>query len=71
MTNTTRREFFRILEELSATCPEVRLGQLIVNLSYLAHGPAAESPWDVEDEELLAAARKQLEELRSHRASVA
>jgi hypothetical protein len=71
MINTTRRELLRLLEELGDACPEVRLGQLMANLSYLARGPAVESIWDMEDEELLAAVRKQLEELRSRRASVA
>jgi hypothetical protein len=49
---------------LSALCPDVRLGQLIVNLSYLARGMAHESIWDMEDDELLRAARKQVEVLR-------
>ena len=71
MINATRREILRTLEEISAISPEVRLGQLVVNLSYLARGPAQESPWEVEDEELLKAARKHLENLRSNRASVA
>ena len=38
----------------------VLIGQLIANLSTLAKGLSAESVWDVEDDELLAAARKQL-----------
>jgi hypothetical protein len=71
MINATRREILCVLEELSAASPEVRVGQLIANLSYLARGPAAESIWDMEDEELLAAARKHLENLRSRHASVA
>ena len=69
--NGTRREILIVLEELHAACPEVRVGQLIANLSYLARGPSTESIWDMEDEELLAAARKQLENLRGRHASVA
>jgi hypothetical protein len=50
----------QVLAELSELCPEMRMGQLIANLAALAKGPAAEAVWDVEDDELLAAARKQL-----------
>ena len=60
-----RDQAFGALRELAEACPDVRLGQLIVNLSYLARGMAHESIWDMEDEELLRAAQKQLEELRT------
>ena len=69
--NATRREILRVLEELSDASPEIRVGQLIANLSYLARGPAVESIWDMEDDELLAAARKHLENLKGRHASVA
>jgi len=71
MTNPVRQEVFRILEELSEIVPEVRLGQLMVNLSYLARGLSKEAIWDMEDEELLEAARKHLEEWRSRRGVIA
>lgn len=64
MTTNVRRDILQILSELSACCPEVRFGQLIANLSYLAKGPTNEAIWDVEDEELLAAARKHLGQRR-------
>jgi hypothetical protein len=38
----------------------MRMGQLTANLAALAKGTSAEAVWDVEDEELLAAASKQL-----------
>ena len=60
MTDSTRQQLLQVLAELSELCPEMRMGQLIANLSALAKGPTAEAVWDVEDEELLAAARKQL-----------
>jgi hypothetical protein len=60
MTHETRRELLRVLDELSAQCPEVRFGQLIANLATLAKGPTVEAIWDAEDEELLQAARGQL-----------
>lgn len=56
-----RRELLKVLGELSEQCPEVRLGQLIANLASLAKGPTVEAIWDAEDDELLAAARRQLE----------
>lgn len=61
MTSETRRELLKIVGELSEYCPEVRLGQLITNLATLSKGPAVEAIWDIEDKELLEAARRQLE----------
>ena len=70
MTTQVRKDILHILAELSQCCPEVRFGQLIANLSYMAKGPTNEAIWDVEDEQLLEAARKHLEE-RRNRASAA
>ena len=67
MINPVRQQVLHLLEELSDVVPEVRLGQLLVNLSYLARGLSKEAIWDMEDEELLEAARKHLEEWRSRR----
>ncbi len=69
MINPVRQEVLQALAEISELAPEVRLGQLIANLSYLARGLSNESIWDMEDDELLAAARKHLEEWRSRRDS--
>jgi hypothetical protein len=71
MSGPVRQELLRVLAELSAICPEVRLGQLVVNLSYLARGLSSESIWEMEDEELLEAARKHLVEWRARRGAVA
>ncbi|MBI3462087.1 MAG: hypothetical protein HY000_03370 [Planctomycetes bacterium] len=60
MTDPTRQQLLQVLAELSELCPEMRMGQLIANLATLAKGASAEAVWDVEDEELLVAARKQL-----------
>jgi hypothetical protein len=70
MMSAVRQDVLQILAELSEVAPEVRLGQLIVNLSYLARGLSNESIWDMEDDELLAAARRHLEEWRSRRMPV-
>jgi len=71
MSGTVRQELLQVLMELSEVCPEVRLGQLTANLSYIARGLSNESIWDVEDEELLEAARKHLQEWRARRGAVA
>ena len=71
MTNETRRELLRVLDELSAQCPDVRFGQLMANLATLAKGPIVEAIWDAEDEELLQAARQQLEIFRARHTAVA
>ena len=64
MTTQVRKDILHLLAELSQCCPEVRFGQLIANLSYMAKGPTNEAIWDVEDEQLLEAARKHLAERR-------
>jgi hypothetical protein len=69
MTNDNRQELFRVLAELSEAQPEVRLGQLITNLSYAARGLSTEATWDVEDAELLAVAQQQLKERRAKHAA--
>ena len=71
MNSAVRRDLLRVFAELSEVCPEVRLGQLVANLSYLARGLSNESIWDMEDEELLEAARKHLQEWRARRGAVA
>jgi hypothetical protein len=70
MTERTREEILTRLAELSELTPDTRFGQLIANLSYLALGPAPESIWDVEDVDLLAAIRQQIENLEYRRRPV-
>jgi hypothetical protein len=67
MITAVRQELLAVLAELSTACPEMRFGQLIANLSTLAKGLTAEGLWEAEDEELLAAARKQLAYFAEHR----
>jgi hypothetical protein len=56
----TRRDILQAVEVLSEQYPDMRLGQLLVNLSNWATG-VPDAIWDVEDEELLKAARSHLE----------
>ncbi len=71
MTDPVRREILELLVELSAACPDVRLGQLITNLSYKCRGLANDAAWEVEDAELVAAAREHLAELEAAHAEAA
>ena len=71
MSDPIRQELLAVLTELSAACPEMRFGQLIANLSTLARGLSAEGLWDAEDDELLAAAKRQLEYFVENHATLA
>ena len=71
MMDPVRREVLQVLAELSEVVPEVRLGQLLANLSYLARGLSSQSIWDMEDDELLTVAREHLEQWRSRRGATA
>ena len=64
MIDPVRQEVLHVLEELSEIVPEVRLGQLTANLSYLARGLNQEAIWDMEDQQLLTAAHRLIERNR-------
>ena len=59
MSASHRSELLAILDQLSRTYPDWRLGQLIANLSDWAD----KDIWNVEDEQLLEAARDHLQQL--------
>lgn len=63
MTDPIREEILDSLARLGELAPEVRFGQLIANLSYIALGPTNEAIWDVEDEQLLEAIRSHASDL--------
>lgn len=71
MIDSTRREILQALERLSELAPDVRFGQLIANLSYLAIGPTNEAVWEMEDEQLLEAIRAHTADLAGRQSSVA
>jgi hypothetical protein len=54
----TRQEILARLARLSELAPEIRFGQLIANLAFLAAGPWDQTLWDLEDEPLLEAIRQ-------------
>lgn len=55
-----RRQLLDTLAEISNTDSDQRLGQLIANLSFFAREPTNAAIWDVEDDELLEAAKHYL-----------
>jgi hypothetical protein len=55
----------RKLETISELAPDVRFGQLIANLAFLAAGPWDQTLWDLEDEQLLLAIHQHLADLRN------
>jgi hypothetical protein len=71
MITPERQEILRLLVRLSELTPDVRFGQLIANLSYLAIGSTHEAIWDMEDSQLLAAIRKHIADLSDRAVNVA
>ena len=64
MTSESRQQVLAALVDLSEAYSDWRFGQMIANLATIARGPESESVWEMEDEELLAAIRWQLEQRR-------
>jgi hypothetical protein len=64
MNDSTAEELIGALSELRALFPDWRMGQLVANLVTAAGGIDAGAIWDVEDEQLLAAARRLIERNR-------
>jgi hypothetical protein len=60
MIDSNRHELLKLIEELSAACPEYRFGQLVLNLAFLAREDGYRLAWDLEDAEFIEAARKHL-----------
>jgi len=71
MTPSGRHELLRLIEEMSDGYPEFRLGQLIANLAFWARGDQEGAVWNVEDEELMAAAREQIRNAKRREHTVA
>jgi hypothetical protein len=70
MITPVRKEVLRLLEQVSELAPDVRFGQLLANLSYMALGPTNEAIWDMEDEQLLEALRQHLADLSRRQTAV-
>jgi hypothetical protein len=70
MIEPTRQEILTRLARLSELAPDMRFGQLIANLAFMAAGPWDQTLWDLEDD-LLVTAIRQMETDLSQRAPVA
>ncbi len=57
-------ELLEVISELRLLFPDWRMGQLVANLVTAAGGMDAGAIWDMEDEKLLAAARRLIERNR-------
>ena len=66
-----RGELLELLAQLSDAAPDLRLGQMLTNLSMLSPGPNVMSVWDCEDDEYVAAAQRLLQILDEQRAAIA
>jgi hypothetical protein len=71
MINPERQEILRQLERLSELEPEMRFGQLIANLAFLAAGPWDQTLWNLEDKQLLGAIQQHLANLLRRQQEVA
>ena len=65
MNVAVRDELMDSLAELRRALPSMRLGQLIANMATVSRGAAPGTIWEMEDDELLAAIRWQLQQLCS------
>lgn len=68
MSATAHDELIESLTELRHVLPSMRLGQLIANMATVARGAVAGAIWEMEDDELLAAIRWQLQQFSTRAA---
>lgn len=59
--NASDDELFSVIREMREKYPNWRFGQLVANLASWARGADKNHVWDVEDSELLEAARRHLQ----------
>lgn len=65
MSVTATDELLELLTDLRAAQPELRLGQLVAALALVSRGDVPGAVWEVEDAELIEAARWQLGQLQA------
>ena len=65
MTATTHTELLDAIAELRLLFPDWRMGQLVANLTQSAGVDGDGAVWDVEDEQLLLAARRLIDRNRT------
>jgi hypothetical protein len=64
MNDSVADELLEAMSELRALFPDWRMGQLVANLATAAGATDAGAIWDVEDDQLLLAARRLIERNR-------
>lgn len=70
MTTTVGEDLLTAMSELRALFPDWRMGQLVANLTQAAGRDGEGAVWDVEDEQLLAAAHRLIERNQSRQDGV-
>jgi hypothetical protein len=71
MISSTQLELLAVLRELSEISPDVRLGQLMAHIGFLADDQFGRTLWDIDDDELLAVLHHHQRELKSRSGSMA
>jgi hypothetical protein len=71
MNRAVRDELLQVLSRISDHASDLRFGQLIANLAFLARSSGPSDVWEVEDEEMLQAARSHLQDLERRSAAIA
>ncbi len=71
MTQHTRQQLIESLEAISTLAPEMRFGQLMATLGFLAEDSSDHSIWEIEDEDLLQILERHRTELLSRKSSEA
>ena len=64
MIDPTRHEILTRLARLSELAPDLRFGQLVANLAFVAAGPWDQTLWNLEDDKLLEAIKAELEKFQ-------
>jgi hypothetical protein len=65
---TERNELLTLLAELSEIYPDMRLGQLVTNVAQWAKGPVISAAWDATDQEMIEAAKANINRHRGKKA---
>ena len=71
MNRAIRDELLQVLAGVGEHAPDLRFGQLIANLAFLARASGVSDVWEVEDEDLLEAARSHLRDLEGRSEALA
>jgi hypothetical protein len=71
MIQPTQQHLLEMLAQLCARAPDVRFGQLLAHLGFLAEDRGSPGLWEIEDGDLLTAMEQHLNELPQHQQPVA